>query len=81
MAYKGRALHVPLAPHDGTTCSPINRPGGLQGTDRFGGSGAAPNPCYNDWYIGFISEFFKTLDPHFSLDYTFLCHRKKSCLC
>ena len=47
MAYKGRALHVPLAPHDGTTCSPINRPGGLQGTDRFGGSGAAPNPCYN----------------------------------
>lgn len=44
----GLALYLPSASvQTALSSSPYYRPEGLQGTNRFGGSDAAPNPCFN----------------------------------
>lgn len=42
-----RALQSPYIPIDGSEEQPCYHPDGLQGTNRFGGSDAAPNPCFD----------------------------------
>lgn len=53
----GRAFQSPLTPIDGSEEQPCYHPGGLEGTGRFGGSDAAPNPCCIIHYVHNVYTF------------------------
>ena len=55
LVFKGGLLHVPLAPHVGTSCSPLNRLVRLHGAERYGGYAAPYAPFFRFAHGGAIA--------------------------